>query len=450
MSIQDRLSRRDARPAVTYRGSAPSWVSAAGVFTGCVVVLALLLVMSRGSGAPAGVALVLSAGTVLLVWQGVERTATGLVVLAMMLAPLNAIRPIGGAGVVTASDVFFAAGFGLLAPVIVVRRLRVPTTFLLGHGIILTVGLLVSVASTDPALSLNFMARLVAAALGLPILFVLWGPSRRVVVALAWAYVVGVVVSLVGGLAQGPDLSGRYDGLTSHVNFFGLSALLGATLIPFIASMTVPSWRWIPYAAGTLCLAGIWVSGSRAALVVVALMAVMYPVLNRSLKAAGFLALGAIVVLAQSGRLLQEEGGSALARLLGGGAAEASDLERERAIAEGVRSFYDHPVFGGGFEQALAAHNIYLQMTVAVGLVGVIGYVLILGSAVAPLVTQGRPYGLLAYPALAYVFVGLLSNILWDRILWSVLSLAFLAAGLRATAGRASVRAADPVVGGHD
>ena len=134
------------------------------------------------------------------------------------------------------------------------------------------------------------------------------------------------------------------------------------------------------------------------------------------MTAAGFLVFAGVVAMSQMGSLLQERDDNALGRLLGGGQAVASDLEREQAITAGLRSFRENPAFGGGFEQALNAHNIYLQIAVAVGLDGLVGYLLVIGSVVAPLVIQRTPYVLLAYPALAYEFRGLLSNILWSRL----------------------------------
>ena len=396
----------------------------------CAFVLGGLLKLAAMSTSLALVALGLGFLLFFLVTFGLELVGACIVVLGVAVAPMNAIRPIGAAPVVTASDVFLAVGFGLLLPAIVFRKVAVPAPFVVGHLIILSVGLVVSLGSSDPTLSLNFMFRLVAGALGLPLLFMLWRPGRTVVVAMAWAYVIGTMASLAAALVEGPQVLGRYQGLATHVNFFGLSALLSASLVPFLIAVTPRPWRWIPVAAGAFSLYAIYISGSRAALLAIIVVALLYPALNRSLRVMAMLSVVGVVFLATSGRLLEDRESSALGRLLGGGQSEGADAERRQAFDAGIASFKSHPLVGGGFQDVLDAHNVYLQISVAVGLIGLVGYFLVLWSAVRPALREMRPFNLLAYPALAYIFVGILTNILWDRILWSALALGFTARSL--------------------
>ena len=401
------------------------------IFVGCVSFLGALLLIAQLSTIAAIVAICVAGLCAAVVSFGLVQTATGIIVLAMFFAPCNSIRPSPAASFVTMSDLLFALGFLLLAPVLMVRRISPPLIFVLGSFILIVMGILASLGSADPGTSLNHMTRFVLAGLGLPIAFMLWRPHNRIVVAFASAYVAGQALSVVNAIASGAEEdTGRYQGFSTHFNFFGLSALLAACLVPYIVAFIHPPWRWVAWAGGGLCLYGIWISGSRAALLVVVIIALLFPLVERSVPATGALAAAMGVGVLLSGRLLNDEGSNALGRLKGDSTTNFSDDERTRALTEAIKMFKAHPFLGTGFEKALEAHNIYLEIGVAVGVVGVVGYALILGSAIYPLFTVPHPYHRLAYPALAYAMIGMLTNALWDRFIWSVLALALIASFL--------------------
>lgn len=393
---------------------------------GCVSFLAALLLLATFSHVAAIVAIGFAGLLALIVSLGLVRTATAIIVLAMFFAPLNDVRPSSAVSFVTAADLLFVLGFVLLVPVIAFRPLVPPLLFVLGSMILVLTGVLASLASLDAGASLNHMTRFFVAALGLPVAFMLWRPGKRIVARLAAAYLAGQVFSVAYAFYENGD-SGRYAGLTTHPNFFGLSSLLAVSLVPFVLSFTPPSRRWLPWAAGVVCLAGIWTSGSRAAFLVIVLIAMIYPVIQLSIKAAGLLAFAGAGVLIGAGRLFNDSGDNALSRLLGGGHADYSDAAREQLITDAIKSFKAHPLLGTGFVNPLEAHNIYLEIVVAVGVVGFVGYALILWSAVSPLFTLPKPFNQLAYPALAYASVGLLTNALWDRFIWAALTLPLIA-----------------------
>jgi O-antigen ligase len=74
------------------------------------------------------------------------------------------------------------------------------------------------------------------------------------------------------------------------------------------------------------------------------------------------------------------------------------------------------------------AHNIYVQVGAAIGLVALAGFVTMLLWLLLPLFTRTRPPAYrLAYPALAYVLVGPLTDTLADTSMWAAVSLAMLA-----------------------
>ena len=231
---------------------------------------------------------------------------------------------------------------------------------------------------------------------------------------------------------------GRRAGLSEHPNVFGLCALLAIALIPFIVTQFPKAWRWVPVGMAMVCLYGVWSSGSRAALAALIAVAVIYPVLARSVLAGLPLLAGFAAFLAFSSTLLGEaSSGDALGRLLGAGSASASNQARENLRHEAIDQFWASPVFGNGLADLLAAHVIYLQIAAALGVVGFFFFVMVLWSMVKPIAVLTPPFSLLAVPALAYMTVGFLTPVLWDRYIWTVLALALLAPRLAAAAGAA-------------
>ncbi len=363
---------------------------------------------------------------IVVAMQGMDRTGTALVLLAFVFSPMNSLRV--GDSFVTISDVLFIAGFLLLAPVLVGNKLYVPLAFILGATVVIITGLLASVGSVDPHLSLNLMLRLVLATFALPVAFLLWRPSTRLLGLLGFSYMVGVSISVVNALISGSvGNTGRYTGLSTHFNYLGLSALLAASLAPFVYAAIRPSLRWLVAVAAGASLLGIWLSGSRASLLAIVLVALLYPVLERSLAAAGLLVTTATVVLLFADRVFVGNGANALARLLGGTGTSYADNAREAAIARAVDGFQQHPILGNGFVGVLEAHNIFLQVAVAVGVVGAFGYLLVLIPAAQALVSGRGILHRLGYPAVAYLVVGMFSPNLWDRMIWCVLALAYVA-----------------------
>jgi hypothetical protein len=74
----------------------------------------------------------------------------------------------------------------------------------------------------------------------------------------------------------------------------------------------------------------------------------------------------------------------------------------------------------------LQAHNIFLQIAAAVGIFGLLFYLIVLWSLIRPILTLPSPYGLLSVPALAYAMAGLIFPFLWDRYIWCVLGFALV------------------------
>ena len=395
-----------------------SWVAVASV-----ALLAILVVIGTRSTLFAGAAVGLAVVTLVVVCFDLAVAGTLFLTLAMFLAPLNDLRL--GDSYVTASDLVFVLGIAILTPTVLRNRIEIPPLFLLGLAILLVMGVIASVASPILIVSANQVARLLIGAFALPIFFMVWRPSSKIVVGFAAAYILGNVFSVGWGLVQGPVAGdARYIGFTYHPNYLGLSCLLAAALTPYVVSMIAPGLRWIFWGSSIVCAYGVWISGSRAALLVLIMLAVIFPFVERSIKAVGAVILGVAGVLAFSGRLLQDDSNSALGRLFGAGTASGSDTERKEVLSEAWHSFKQHPLLGNGFDGGLGSHNIYLQVAVAVGIFGLLGYLFIIWTALRSLFWQTTGHRL-AYPVLAYVAIGPLTNTLWDRLIWAVLALTF-------------------------
>lgn len=375
---------------------------------------------------------------------GLERAATVFLVLASLAAPLNDVRPVPQLTFVTFADVLLGIGFMMLVPHLAGTPLKIPSAFVFGVTLILAMGSLASIASEQPGLSFNHMLRFAVGAVALAVLICWWQPPKNTVIALAGAYVVGNCISVFAAFFQTQTMGGRVYGLSTHPNVMGLCDALALSLIPFLLYALGREWRWLVLTGAAICAYGIWINGSRGALLTSVAILFLYPVITRSLAAGlGVVAVGftmPIVVSQMIGRVSET---SALGRLFGGGNASGSNQEREQVAQRAIDQFLAHPILGGGFGTVLEAHNIYLQLAAAVGIVGVLGYLLVMWSLVRPLLAIPSPWSLLSVPALAYAMAGLIFNLLWDRYIWCVLGLALLGPIL---AARASDEEDDGVV----
>ncbi|MET0931729.1 MAG: O-antigen ligase family protein, partial [Aeromicrobium sp.] len=392
--------------------------------------LVLLLPLSLGSMIGAVAALGFVVLLTILFAVGIERTGFVLLLLAFLLAPMNDVKPVAAVSFVTASDVFLFLGVAALSPVLISRGFGRQAPFLIGVAGLVGVGLLTSAASPEPAASLNGLTRLVVGALTLPLVFMVWRPGRRVLLALAWAYVTGTCISAAQGRITGlVSVDGRYVGLTEHPNILGLTCLLGVTLVPFLLHETPPRHRWIPLVAGALCAYGIWMSGSRAALLGAVAVVLLYLLVSRSIEHA-LLLFGLSIIpfylVVRAFSSSSADGSSPLGRLRGGGSATLSDLDRENLARIAIDRFTDHPLIGAGFADAAEAHNIYLQVAGAGGVIALVFYLLIMVSAVRQPLLLGSRHRLLALPVMGYLLMGPLTPLLWDRYIWCVLALPFL------------------------
>lgn len=399
---------------------------------GAIVLLLVVVWLATQSTTLAWITVVLTGGLVVTLAAGLVRTGTALNILGVFVAPMTGLTLPGGASFVTFTDLFLLLGFALLAPTLLGRRLHLPWAFVIGGGVLFLGSTLGSLMSASPVTSLNLMMRVMIALLFLPLLFAWWRPSPRVLTMLAGAYVLGVCANVASALFLGGRTeAGRYTGLAETPTAMGYASVLGLSILPFL--LTVASTRLSRvFWAGTAltCLLGIWISGSRTGLVVLVVLALIYPVVERSLKVTlALVAMGGLLA-ANLNRLLDQNGGTnALARLLGGSGADRSDQARIDGLQDALAVFREHPLMGNGYNfENFLAHNLYVQVLACAGIIGLLAFLILLWSFVEPLFRVARPWGLLAYPALTYVVAGPITPNLGSRYVTVVLGLSIVIA----------------------
>jgi len=372
-------------------------------------------------------AVVLAAYLAFALTFGARGTGVACMMGAFALAPMyRGIEQLTGG--LPPTDVLLIVGIIHLLPSFVLHRLKVPTIYLMGL-LLMAVCSLISVMVTGDLLTNAFYAVQWLFFIGaLPIIVAWWRPELKVVHLLLWSYLVGHLVSTAYGLAEGAVYAGRHDGLTHHPNAFGLAGVTAIAIVfylfPVFKDLRV---RLILAGFVAVSVLSITMSGSRAAIVVLVVLILMIPVVERSaLMGVGLAALAAIGVLSLPYIVDISGEESAIGRLSGSGTASVSDQVRNEATEAGFDRLWESPILGSGFNEIELIHNVFLEAAVAIGFLGLIGYLIVLYSLARPLFSK-HPLKRLSY--MVWVFIGIAPTFpgLWDRTVWVPASLAALA-----------------------
>ncbi|MCX6396643.1 MAG: hypothetical protein NTV23_09165 [Propionibacteriales bacterium] len=393
---------------------------------GGVVLLVLLVLGTQGSLLFSGLAVGAAVGATLLVYLGPDRLGIGLLLLATLLAPVNALK-LGAGGNVTYADFAYVLGIGLLIPKLLTSSSKMPRLYTIGVSILFVNAMVVSVLAADPVASLTGFVRVIYAVVLLPVVFHRLRLSRNLLNAFVWAYVIGHIASTIrGSLMTGLLGGGRAIGLTTHPNFFGLAGQLAFALCVFLFYRTPHQYRWIVVGAAGICGLSVIQSGSRASLLCVAITVLIWPLVERTAISSyvliSFAALAAVAV----GLILQDPPkGSAFDRLQGGGSATASSQARELLLTNGLEQFWKNPIKGNGWvTDILEYHNVYLEVGIAGGVIAVLGFLYVIASLIKPLFDEPVP-NRLAFMGVSYAVFAMLGPTLYDRVLWGALALTF-------------------------
>lgn len=396
---------------------------------GGFLLLILIVVGMQGSMILSGLAIGASVGLTLLIWLGADRLGIALVLLATFLAPINGLK-LGAGGNVTFADFAYVLGFGLLVPRMLQSTSKMPRLYTWGVTLLTINALVVSLIAAEPIPSLAGFVRISWAVIVIPIVLHRLKPGRKLMNALAWAYVIGQIVSTAKGIISYGFSSGigggRGIGWTTHPNFFALGGQLAFALCVFLFYRTPREHRWIVVLAAFICGISVIQSGSRASLLCVVLIVLVWPLVERT--AISYYVLLSFAGLAAVGLNFAMENapeGSALARLQGGGTAGGSSLEREYLFDKGWALFWANPIKGNGWStDILEYHNAYLEVAIGGGILALAAFGLILASMVKPLFDTPVP-NRLAFAGLSYVVFAALGPTLYDRVLWGALALIY-------------------------
>lgn len=433
-SVRDRgVDRPPSKPA----GRRSARAAAVLVALLALIVAAGLVVLASRGPVFAIVACSVAVLPLTVLALGRERMAVGALMGALAVAPMYlGISPVDETSV-TPPDVFLLMGGLLLLPTLIGRPLQLPPLFGAGLGIMTICGIVAAVVSTSAILSAIGLVQWLITMAAFAVLLALWRPSPPVVATLAWSYVAGHVVSAVGGVAVGHQAAGRWYGLTHHPNAFGEAGMMSVALLLFLFHYhRSAKARAIVLAAGAMSVASVVASGGRAATVVVAVLILLIPVVERS-AISGFVmaVLGGVGIVMLPLVVGFTGDSSALARLTNVADVSGADLARGEVQTRALDKFAERPWTGSGtinFE-LFTFHDTVLQVAVGLGVFGVVGFALVLLPLAKPLFFRG-PYRRLSYTAWGFIGFCWTTPGMQDRSLWVPMSLAILAA--LATEGR--------------
>lgn len=233
------------------------------------------------------------------------------------------------------------------------------------------------------------LAKFEAAVLLIPVLIASVATTAKRIERLIDLFVVSTtvnaavaVVDFVGiPIAVGPAYGGRESGLTIQPNYLALTCTIGVPLALLWVSRG-GRWRVAGLAATVLLLGGEYVSGSRAGavsflLAVVATVAVI-PRLRRALgvvlPTVGMVLI-ALLLFTKAGNQALEQ-----VRLQGSSGVSGSDRARSDAASIAIQQFQARPVQGVGFGVIEDAHNIYLQLLAAGGVIALGAFLTYVGG----------------------------------------------------------------------
>lgn len=223
----------------------------------------------------------------------------------------------------------------------------------------------------------------------------------------------------------------RAFGLTTYPNHYGLACAMALPVALALAALT-SGWRRLGYITGVLVLAaGVLASGSRAMLLASVIVALVLIPWSRVLGRI-YLALGGMLVVAFAALMLIEP--SLLSkvtlswhRLVGAVSVGESDALRVEHYGQTVQHIVSSPVLGSGFSGVRYAHNIYVQVLQAGGLIGLTGMAIYVLGYLSTALSLSR--GLIdwrwsltvkaiAASALVWLVSGLVQNAIYDRYLY--------------------------------
>lgn len=399
-----------------------------------VVALTLVLVtIGLAAAATRGLlfALIALGAAFFLVVLGVigrDRAAMLTLMAAFATAPMYKGLAPSPSSAITPTDLLLGLGVMLLVPTLLRRSVQLPLVYVMGIALILLTGTLSTVFSPDPLVSVIQFVQWQIVIVGLLVLFALWAPTWKMIDALMWSYVAGQMASVLYSPFDAA-IGNRHLGLSHHPNEFGGAGVMAFALTLYLWGRHDALWyRIIVVLAGLASAASAVTSGSRAATVVIAGLVLIVPFVERSAVKGFLVAMGGALLVFSLPFVVGSSGeGSAISRLAGSVDALGADKARLEAQDLGIELFLQHPLIGNGFSEALFVHNVVLAVASSTGLIGLIGYLLVLFTLARPIIGN-HPNRRIGYTVWAFIAITPTFPGLEDRTLWIPMAAALLLA----------------------
>lgn len=389
------------------------------VATGLLLVLVWIAVGRGVTPLSLGISVGAAGFTAALVVLTPKRLGIALLAVAFFTAPFY--KGLTLVGAVTLTDLCLVLGFTLLLPTLATNRLELSPLYLWSATAVLLIGTLSSVMSARPIESLVTLVQWGVCIVLLPVALVALGPSHRLIDRFAWAFVAGHVFDTVWAVGLTAPEDGRYAGLTPHSNYFAEAGMMSTALLLHLFRRTTNRWVW--WASLVVSVSSVYLSGGRAATLVLAGLLVLIPIVERTAAAGYFTALGGAVGAVALGHLISvSDDSSSLGRLAGEGGATVSDRARGAGFDEGMERFWEAPFFGSGLIDLSVVHNNFLEVGIAIGILGLFAYCTMMLALLRPLFGHSEMRRL-CYAVIAYIGFGLTTPSLTDRTIWMAVAL---------------------------
>ncbi len=236
-------------------------------------------------------------------------------------------------------------------------------------------------------------------------------------------------VTRLGSTLTGLSWYGRQGGLAIHPNHLGMFC---AMIVPVGFTLALfgrrTSLRAVSATLTVLAVMGVLESGSRGATLGILLGPAVAAVLVSKRRLRTLVIATILIVTTASIAFLAAQALPSVARLTGQSSVQGSDLARLGTLTANLNDIAASPILGNGYGDVTSAHDIYLQVVAAGGVVGLCGFVLLLGailqsgirSALRPdlsfrlrLLSAG-----LVGSVITYLAVGIVENQIQDRALY--------------------------------
>lgn len=415
-----------------------------GSFTTGISILAVgaaagLLIASGDRRALLAVIAAIPAVGLVCVLSQIKARRTGMFILCIAAATIS-MNNLRVTSFTTVSDVFLilAGGFIVIDWSRDWQWSTNQSRTLTAGFLILAGAVLGSTYATSLSGSLNEITRFGGSAIGVPVLFAIWRPRVDELRRLALAYVVGAAANAAASFTM-VNAQGRALGFSVHPNHLAIASLLASgPAAAFAFNKAEPTQvRRLAGLCWMVLAAGIIRSGSRAAVLgAVAMILVMViltgrvrvlrPLILMGLVGGALVKLGVVALprFNALARLFSSDDSSIVAN---------SNANRASRGALALSEVTHHWLTGTGFEGALEAHSLYLQVVAGAGLLGLAGILLVLFTTGQltrfPQLRQQPLLTGLVVGWVGYLVAATVSNNLWDRYLWFHFALTMALAG---------------------